>query len=164
MALQAIFLLVSAFTLLMALGAVLARNLFHAALFLVGAFFGVSVLYFLLEAEFLAIAQIIIYIGAIATLIVFAIMLSRGMMGPEAGQHNRYAPFAALALFFLFLLVAWLFNIARFEYSEQAVAPDAIAQIGRAFVTTYVVPFEVASILLVVALIGAIMLARERTS
>ena len=91
-------------------------------------------------------------------------MLSRGMMGREAGQHNRYAPFAAVALFLVFALVAWLFNVTGFGVTNQQVPPNAIAQIGRAFVTIYVVPFEVASVLLVVALIGAIMLARERRS
>ncbi|MCO6452172.1 MAG: NADH-quinone oxidoreductase subunit J [Caldilineales bacterium] len=162
MVMQIIFILVTLFTVGMAVGAVTARNLFHAALFLVGSFFGVAIVYILLEAEFLAVSQIIIYIGAVATLLVFAIMLSRSMMGREAGQLNRYWPVIGIAVFLAFVALAWLVSAARFDVSVQAVPPDAIAQIGRSLVNEYVIPFEVASIMLLVALIGAIMIARER--
>ncbi len=159
---QALFILTAGITLLMALGVVLARNLFHAALFLVGAFFGIAVLFILLEAEFLGAAQIIIYIGAIATLIVFAIMLSRHVMGKEAGAYNRNWYFALAGVVFFFLLLGWLLIKMPFNLVTAEVPADAIAQIGQGFVGHYVVPFEVASVLLLVALIGAIMLARER--
>jgi NADH-quinone oxidoreductase subunit J len=159
---QALFIFVAAITLLMALGTVVARNLFHAALFLVGVFFGIAVLFILLEAEFLGVAQIIIYIGAIATLIVFAIMLSKNVMGKEAGAYNRQWYFALGGVIFFFLLLGWLLLRMPFNLVEAEVPGDAIAQIGQGFVGTYVIPFEVASVLLLVALVGAIMLARER--
>lgn len=157
-----IFILLSLFTLAMAAGTVTARNIFHAALFLVGAFFGVATIYVTLEAEFLAIAQVVIYIGAISTLIVFAIMLSRSMMGREGGAYNRQWLFAGLGALLLFVLLAWLGYTAQFGIDRQPVPTDAINQIGLGFVGPYVIPFEVASILLVVALVGAVMLARER--
>lgn len=157
-----IFILLSLFTLTMALGTVTARNLFHAALFLVGAFFGVATIYVTLEAEFLAVSQIIIYIGAISTLIIFAIMLSRSMMSREAGAYNRQWIFAGIGALLLFVLLAWLGYTAQFDVNRQLVPDDAINQIGIGLVGPYVIPFEVASILLVVALVGAVMLARER--
>ncbi len=162
---QILFLIIAAFTLLMALGVILARNLFHAALFLVGVFFGIAVIFILLEAEFLAMAQIVIYIGAIATLIVFAIMLSKGMMGRESGAYNGQWYFAGGAMIIFFGLFSWLLAqlpLASVTAPAAGVPQDAIAMIGKGFVSAYVVPFEVASVLLLVALIGAIMLARER--
>lgn len=157
-----IFILLSLFTLVMALGTVTARNLFHAALFLIGAFFGVATIYVTLEAEFLAIAQIVIYIGAISTLIIFAIMLSRSMMGREAGAYNRQWIFAGVGAALLFVLLGWLGYSTQFATHREVVPLDAIRQIGIGFVGPYVIPFEVASVLLVVALVGAVMLARER--
>jgi len=160
---QVLFIFIAGITLLMALGTVTARNLFHAALFLVGVFFGIAVLFIMLEAEFLGAAQIVIYIGAIATLIVFAIMLSKHVMGKEAGEYNRNWYFALAGVVFLFLLLSWLLVKMPFNLVTAEVPNDAIAQIGQGFVGHYVVPFEVASVLLLVALVGAIMLARERT-
>lgn len=157
-----IFALLSLFTLVMAAGAVTARSLFHAALFLVGAFFGVATIYVTLEAEFLAISQIIIYIGAISTLIVFAIMLSRSMMSREAGAYNRQWIAALVGSVLLFVALAFLLWQVPFNVTQEAAPSDAIAQIGSGFVNAYVIPFEVASVLLVVALVGAVMLARER--
>ena len=161
---QILFIFIAVVTLLMALGVVVARNLFHAALFLVGVFFGIAALFILLEAEFLAMAQIIIYIGAIATLIVFAIMLSRGMMGKHLGKYNKQWYFAGGAMIFFFGLVSWLLVKMPFAPVSAEAPTDAIQQIGSGFVGHYVVPFEVASVLLLVALVGAIMLARERNS
>jgi len=162
MVLQLIFIVIALITIGMALGTVLARNLFHAALFLVGAFAGVAILYVLLEAEFVAVSQVIVYIGAISTLIIFAIMLTRSVMGREAGALNRYALIIAASAVALFAVLAWLLTTVKFNVDPQKVPADAIAQIGEGFVTVYVIPFEVASVMLLVALVGAIMLARER--
>lgn len=150
------------FTLGMAVGTVTARNLFHAALYLIGAFAGVAIVYVLLEAEFLAVAQVVIYIGAIATLIVFAIMLSRSMMGKESGAPNQQWYIALGGAVLFFGVLAWLLSRVNFNVVNQPVPDDAIAQIGSGFVGAYVIPFEIASVLLLVALIGAIMIARER--
>lgn len=162
MVLQVLFFIIAFFTLGCAVGSVIARNLFHAALFLIGTFAGVAALYVLLQAEFLAVSQIVVYIGAIATLIIFAIMLTRSVMGRESGALNQYAWFVAVAAALLFAALAWLFGVVKFDVNPQPVPEDAIAQIGEGFVSTYVIPFEVASVMLLVALIGAIMLARER--
>ncbi len=157
-----LFLVLALLTLVMAIGTVTVRNLFHAALFLVGAFFGVATIYVLLEAEFLAVSQVIIYIGAIATLIVFAIMLSRSMMGREAGGYNRYWVAAAVGVAALWSLLALLLTTVSFPVVDQPVPADAIVQIGAGLIGPYLIPFEVVSVLLVVALMGAVMIARER--
>lgn len=159
---QVVFLIIGAMTLGCGLMVVLSRNLFHSALWLVGSFFGVAALYGLLESEFLAVAQILIYIGAIATLIVFATMLTRGMMLGRMKMSNFQSGISGVvAILLLGLLILVLLQV---NWPTEAIpVPDnTIAMIGEAFVSTYVIPFEVVSVLLLVALVGAIMIARER--
>jgi NADH:ubiquinone oxidoreductase subunit 6 (subunit J) len=160
--LHILFLAIAGFTLLCAFGVVASRNLFHSAIWLIGAFAGVAGLYWLLEAEYLAIAQILIYIGAIATLIVFAIMLSRGMMIGRTRMNNFQAGISAVVAVLLFALLSLVLLQVDWPVVEQAVTVDPIPLIGEAFVTTYVVPFQIIAVLLSVALVGAIMIARER--
>jgi len=161
--LQIVFLIIAAFTLVGAVGTVVSRNIFHAALFLTATFFGVAGLYVLLEAPFLAVVQVLIYVGAISILIIFAIMLSRGLgKGGGAGLNDQwYLAAASVLLLAIFLTFIVGYQIQWAE-KAQPVPTDAITQIGAAFVGDYVVPFEVASVLLVIALIGAIIIARER--
>ncbi len=163
MVLQAVFFLTALLTLGSALMVVLHRNLFISALFLIASFFGVAVFYVLLEAEFLAVAQILIYIGAIATLIVFAIMLSRGMMTGRTSPRNRQALWAGVGSIVLGALL--LYTVAlRVDWPvvRQPVPADVIQRLGSALVGPYVIPFELASLLLMAALIGAVMIAREK--
>jgi NADH-quinone oxidoreductase subunit J len=162
MLLQVIFILISTATLVAALVVVTSRNLFHSAIFLTAAFFGIAALYILLEAEFLAIVQVLVYVGAVATLIVFAIMLSRGgLQGAMRSTNDQWRIIAAGAAL-LFVLLMTLLNRVVWPTTGAAPASDVIAQLGQAFVGRYVIPFEVASVLLVVALIGAIIIAREK--
>ncbi len=163
MVIQVVFLLVSLFTLVSAFMVVTHRNLFISALFLVASFFGVAALYVLLEAEFLAVAQILIYIGAIATLIVFAIMLTRGMMSGRTSPHNDQAVWAGLGSIVLGLLLLYLVVYrAHWPVVKKAVPADTIARLGSALVGHYLIPFELASVLLLAALIGAVLIAREK--
>ncbi len=161
---QAIFLVMALFTAACGLMVVISRNLFHSALFLVGALFGVAAIFVLLEAEFLAVGQVLVYIGAIATLIVFAIMLTRGMMRGRTSPMNHVSGRGALGAFVFF--VALLAFVKKVPWPEQAQAipldESLIAGLGDKFVTTYVVAFEAVGLLLMVALIGAVMLARDR--
>jgi NADH:ubiquinone oxidoreductase subunit 6 (subunit J) len=176
---QAIFLPMALFTAVMALTVVLARNLFHSALALVGSFFGVTGVYVMLEAEFLAVSQVLIYVGAISTLITFAIMLTRGMMYGATSPNNRQWLTAALmiSLFGILLmgLVAqapWptpeaLVDLTTLDWGGHAVigattGEQIIARLGYLFVTDYLLPFELMALLLLVALAGAILLARDR--
>ena len=160
---QFIFVQIALFTAVMALLVVLSRNLFHSALSLVGTLFGVAGLYVLLEAEFLAVSQVLIYVGGISTLITFAIMLTRGMMFGATSPNNRQAGTAAIVIITLFsVLAGFLMQVPWTEaYLEIADGQAIIANMGRMFVNEYLVAFEMMALLLLVVLAGAIMLARD---
>ena len=180
---QALFLIISALGLLAALGTVLARNLVHAALYLVAFFFIVACQFVLLEAEFLAAVQVLVYIGAVAILMMFGIMLTRNVQGDDTTVHVPFrilpAVFAGLALFLLLGLgihghrgiggrSSWIATDRREPAIEKAGTPAtprtaAINNMGKAvgieMMTRYALAFEVAGLLLTVALVGAIALA-----
>ncbi|MBX3013414.1 MAG: NADH-quinone oxidoreductase subunit J [Caldilineaceae bacterium] len=160
---------------LCALMVVLARNLFHSALALVGTLFAVAGIYAMLEAEFLAVSQVLVYVGAISTLITFAIMLTRGMMFGSTSPLNRQAGTATMIISLLFVVLAglvasmpWpnaavdLSTLSWGVFSDRGTGEAMIASLGQMFVTTYLVPFELMAVLLLVALAGAILLARDR--
>ena len=162
--LQVIFILISLITLGGGLYTVTAKNLMHSALGLILSLAGVACLYGLLEANFLAGAQVLIYIGAIAILIIFAVMLTRGVMGafPRVNDQWSYAIIVSLAL--LAVLIVTLFRFNWPQGAPAAVPTDSIARLGQALVDPglYALPFEVASVLLVAALIGSIYIARDK--
>ena len=160
---QVIFVMIAGMTVTGALITALAPNLFHNALGLVLTFFGVAGVYVLLEAEFLAVSQVLIYVGAISTLITFAIMLTRGMMFGRTSSTNRQMLSVAIITVLLFLvLMGLLLNVAWPQVgAELAGGEQLIADLGELFVTTYLVPFELMALLLLVAMAGAILLARD---
>lgn len=160
---QLVFTGIALFTCASALGVVLARNLFHGALALVATLFGVAALYVMLEAEFLAVSQVLVYVGAIATLITFAIMLTRSMMYGKTSPLNRQ--WGKTGLFAVLIFIALMAFLRSIPWADTLPAINAnesmIAALGEQFVTTYVVAFEVLGLLLLVALVGAVMLARD---
>lgn len=158
---QIVFLAIALLTLIGALGVVIARSVFISALFLILSFIGVTGIYVLLEAPFLAGVQLLIYVGAVAVLIIFAVMLTRGVMSREAPFLNRQwgvGGFIAATLFVLLLLIGFM---ADWRVSLASPPEDTISGLGEALLSTYVLPFEVASVILLVALVGAIVVARE---
>lgn len=159
-----LFIVFGVITLGAALMVVTRRNVFHAALFLVLSFFGVAGLFVLLEAPFLAAVQLFIYIGGIAVLIIFAIMLTREMMNPNIPGANRQWWAAALVTLALFALMGWVAVRYEWEAAPGPVPEHSIAVLGQALVDPegFVLPFEVASVLLLAALVGAVTIARER--
>jgi NADH-quinone oxidoreductase subunit J len=143
------------------------RNLVHAALWLIVTLFGVAALYAVLDAGFLAVVQVVIYIGAIAILFIFAVMLTRKEMRDRGAQLNPGwwlgAVVAALTFGGLYLLLrGW----PEFDRLPGSMPPgfDAVAALGNALVSpqAFVLPFEVASVLLVAALVGAVYVAFTR--
>ena len=148
-------------TLLAAWVTVSARNLFRAALGLAGALFGVAVLYLFLEAEFLAVTQLLIYVGAILTLIIFGVMLTARIADPNVARWNRQAVWAGLVAVGLGAGLAWIFLSIRWKIPERLLPPTSLATLGRSLVSVYVLPFELLSILLLGALVGAIVIARK---
>ena len=161
---QVIFIILSAVALIGALGVVVSRKLFHAAIFLVLSFVGVAGYYVLLEAEFLAMIQILVYVGAIAILIIFAIMLSRRMMSSEFRASNEQWLWALVAGVALFVILVVILVQVNWPVVEAVVPADTVSELGQALVAPdqYLLVFEVASVLLLVALVGAVIIARER--
>ena len=164
---QIIFLLVALFTLGSGFMVVTSGNLVHAALWLVSTLFGVAVTYALLSASFLAVVQVVVYIGAIAILFIFAVMLTRKDMRDQGPQLNKNWWFGALlaVLTFgglFFLLQGW--NGMSTTATAIPSSFDAVNELGNALTspTGYVLPFEVASVLLVAALVGAVYVAFNR--
>lgn len=171
MAEQIIFIIISAMTLIAAWFVVTDRNLFHAALALMASFLGVAGLYVLLEAGFLAAAQLLVYIGAISILVIFAIMMTRRLMQTTETAFNsqwQMGIVTSLLLFVVLFFVVvqfWPMDPAAGAAGRPDVAPDLLAatvdQLGVALVSPdqYVLPFELASVLLLAALIGSIAIA-----
>lgn len=148
---------------------VMVRNIIHAALWLIASFFGVAALYLLLEAEFIAVVQVLVYVGAIAILILFAIMLTRSTEGERLlTQHWWVAALISLGLFgavFLPTLAGYVWNLPPLTGPQGVPEPlSGVEELGRGFVTEFVLHFEVAGVLLTVALIGAIVIAFEERS
>lgn len=164
---QIIFLVVAFVTLGSAFMVVTTRNLIHAALWLVATLFGVAIVYAILEAHFLAVVQVVVYIGAIAILFIFAVMLTRKDMRDQGSQVNKNWWLGALlavltfgGLFFLLQGWSGMTNTA----SAIPSGFDAVAELGNVLTspTGYLLPFEVASVLLVAALVGAVYVAFNR--
>ncbi len=159
-----VFLILSAVALIGAVGVVTARKLFHAALFLVLSFIGVAGFYILLEVEFLAMVQLLVYVGAISILIIFAIMLSRRMMAPDVEARNeQWLLGLGAAGVLLAILVFVLLNV-QWPVTESQLPPETISYLGMALLSPdlFLLVFEVASVLLLVALVGAVIIAREK--
>jgi NADH-quinone oxidoreductase subunit J len=156
---EAIFYVIAAITVLGGLGVVSARNVVHSALFLILALLGVAAVFILLASEFLAIVQVLVYGGAVTILILFAMMLTRvrDIEGPMDGPQRPLAVLTA-GTFMVTTIVAVTETDWRGETDEATVVP--IESIGEALFTTWAVPFEIASLVLMVALIGSIVLAR----
>lgn len=161
---QILFLLTGAVILIAALMVVTVRKLLHAALWLVVALFGVAVLYALLQASFLAVVQIVVYIGAIAILFIFADMLTRRDLRDRPGQTRSNWWIAALLGALILTGLAFIVLSVPGADRTPAALPaglDAVNALGLALVSpdAYVLPFEVASVLLLAALVGAVYIA-----
>ena len=157
-----VFLVLGILTLAAAVKVVTAPSVMHAAIFLLGSFVTIAGIYFVLSAEFLGVAQLLIYAGAVATVIIFAVMLSDAVSSNPLGlsPKHRLRPSAAfIALTFAATLVNLVARVdwPRFDYSR----PDTMAALGRKLFTDYAVPNEVASVILLVALVGAIALSMK---
>ena len=164
--------------LLAALGTVLARNLVHAALALVAFFFVVACVFVMLEAEFLAAVQVLVYIGAVAILLLFGIMLTRNILGDETTRSSRRALVAgglgALGVFAVLAIgivrergtpgrPAWGTVVARPVSPVGTPSARAVDDMGRVvgenLLTRYLIAFELAGLLLTAALVGSVALA-----
>lgn len=172
---QIIFGLLAALIIGSAVLVVTVRNIIHAALWLIACFFGVGALYLLLEAEFIAVAQVLVYVGAISILMLFAIMLTRQTDTAKymVSGWRLWVTAMVCAALFAAVLVPTLFNqqwnVPPAPVFAEGVTPPpeqlaGAADLGRGFVFEYMLQFQIAGVLLTVALIGAIVIAFEERS
>ena len=160
------FYLIAAVMAFSAIRVVTARNVVHAAMYLVVVLAGVAAQYILLASEFIAVTQVLVYIGAVVVLLLFGVMLTRAKLGQDANLTNDYWYVGAFTALILFVVVAAsLLDHFGDEALDGAAAetqiPANTEQVADAIFGQYVVPFEAVSVLLLAALVGAIVLARK---
>ncbi len=166
-AMQIIFLITAAVILGSATMVVTTRNLVHAALWLIVTLFGAAVLFATLNAGFIAVIQVVVYIGAIAILFIFAVMLTRRQMRDTGPGLNSGWWFSAVIAVVVFGGLTWLVSgWDGFSKAAPALGSDfdSVRMLATALVSpeAYVLPFEVASVLLLAALVGAVYIAFQR--
>lgn len=171
-----------------ALGVAMARTIFVSALWLVLSFVGVAGLYLLLGAGFLAVIQVLVYVGAISVLILFAIMLTEDVMGDEQPNNNQVGLALIVLTPIIFGLGKWAFTAnwpiqaaqnlprgglplsadaarllpgAMSQGGDAWMLPDPVAYLGRVLMTEHFLAFELVSVVLLMALVGAIVIARD---
>ncbi len=158
---RAVFYLICAITVFFSLGVVTARNVFHSAISLAMALMGIACVYLYLDAEFLAVAQILVYVGAIVILFLFVIMLTANIQDRAIRQTNSQVLISAAgALAFLVLLIK-IIKGNLWQAANQASAPISIKELGKSLMTTYILPFEVISLILLAVLVGAIVIGKS---
>ncbi len=148
-------------TIVSAIGVVFSRSIVYAAFSLLFAFFGVAALYVLLAADFIAITQILLYVGGILVLIIFGIMLTSRANSVEMKKGLlSIAPSVVLAGVIAGTLIGVL-TTTKWPSAGTAPAEETAKPIGALLMTKFVLPFELASVLLLVALVGAVIIARR---
>lgn len=157
------FLILAFLVMAMALGVVLLSNIVYSAFLLGGVFLSISGIYILLNADFVAAAQILVYVGAVSVLILFAIMLvnKREDFSDIPGRWVRKLS-TALVCGGIFALLTTMVLITPWQINESGpFVEDTLVAIGKHFFSDYLLPFELASVLLLMAMVGAIILARR---
>lgn len=145
-----------------ALSVVLLRNVFRAALSLILCFLAVAGIYITLSADFLAAAQILIYVGGISVLIILAIMMTRDIQQGSPANKLRVPAFA-IAIIFLGLVTYSLLNTGWPQSTAPPLQPTTTALAGKLLGQGgFILPLETAAVLLLAAILGAIVLAREK--
>ena len=142
---------------------VISSQLIHSAVSLLFTLFGVAGLYVFLYADFMAATQVIIYVGGILVLIIFGVMLTNKIENVSITNpgRNKIAG-AILSLILLFVQFNVIFN-TKWNISDELIEKEeTVSSIGRLLLTDYILPFEVASVILLAALIGAAMLSRKK--
>ena len=157
-----VFYLIAVITVAGALAAMLLRNTVHCALALTVAFAGLAVQFLELDAQFAGFAQILVYIGAVAILVVFAILLTRGSETPKQGVFSRTWLAGLVIAAMVFAVLGWaVLNSTSALPSETAKPSVNVLEIGNALMGRYVLPLEIVAVLLTSALIGAVIVARQ---
>jgi NADH-quinone oxidoreductase subunit J len=157
---QVVFGIVAALIVFAAVRLVTTRNLVHGALYLLAVLAGAAILFLLFLAEFVAWVQVLVYIGAVVVLLLFGLMLTRAPIGNMAldSQTRPLAAVVSLAIFAITSTIVWkTFKGQGVHFSK----PVTISTLGQAIFSRYVLPFEIVSVVLLAALVGAVVLARK---
>ncbi len=157
-----IFYLIAIASIIFAILSVTLKNMFHSALALIVMLLGVAAVYIYLDAEFLALVQILIYVGAIMTLVIFAIMLTAEIYNKNIKRHNQQK---LVSLVIASSMAGFLiFVLSRFKAHDgiSFFEPLTLAMIGKELLTKYVLPFELISIILLAALVGSAAISKPR--
>jgi NADH-quinone oxidoreductase subunit J len=156
------FYLFAAVTVISAGVVVFSRSLIYSAFGLLFTFFGVAALYVFLGADFLAAAQMVIYVGGILVLLLFGVMLTHKLYDLDLKSETfQFVPALLLMLAVFTTLTGAMLRTTWFQGGERPPNPTT-AEIGRLFMTDFILPFEIASVFLLVALIGAAMIVRRK--
>jgi NAD(P)H-quinone oxidoreductase subunit 6 len=158
------FIILAAMMFSAALGVVLLRNIVYSAFLLGAVFISISGLYLLLNAEFVAASQILVYVGAVNVLILFAIMLvNKKEAFPAMGRNWLRGAATALVCVGLFALLGTMAISTPWSIADSAgaVTEGSVIKIGKHFFSDFLLPFELASVLLLITMVGAIILARR---
>lgn len=153
-----------AVTVLAAVGAVTLPNIFHAALSLMVALVGIAGIYISLHAEFLAVVQILLYVGAVMTLVVFSIMMTQGFSDKKVPAKNHLSIPSLAALIVFWVLLVRIFRGTPWIEKASALVPVSVADLGQSLLSKYAFPFEAISVFLIAAMIGAIIVAKKEKS
>ncbi len=143
-----------------ALAVVLSKNLFHSVLYLALSLTATAGVFLLLEAEFLAAVQLLLYAGGVITIAVFAIVVTERLVGDRLSQTSRYLGSGLIVAGALFLAVATLIGRVPLPLAAPPMPGDVTRVIGETLLTRFVLPFELLGVLFVAALLGALYFAR----
>ena len=157
-----VFYLVAAITIAGALAAMLLKSTVHCALALTVAFAGLAIQFLELDAQFAGFAQILVYIGAVAILVVFAILLTRGSEPSKDGVFSRTWLAGLVIAAIVFAVLGWAVLNSTSVLPDETVKPAVnVLDIGNALMGRYVLPLEIVAVLLTSALIGAVIVAKH---
>jgi NAD(P)H-quinone oxidoreductase subunit 6 len=156
-----VFYLLAAVTVASALGVALSHNVVYSAFSLMGTLLGVAGLFVLLGADFLGVVQLLVYVGGILVLTLFAVMLTHRIADVHVSNRAVGRPAGAVIVGAVFLWMVYVAGRATWVTKPAVTAEPTTYAIGNAFLTTYILPFEIASVVLLVALIGAVVVSRK---
>jgi NADH:ubiquinone oxidoreductase subunit 6 (subunit J) len=155
-----IFYLIAALIIFTALKMILSTNLVHSTLFMAATFFGIAMIYVLLNADYLAIVQIMVYVGAISILFIFGVMLTKRSSMEESNQFNKYKTSSLIVVAALFLVFAITIFGIEFTPSDVAGVDSSINAISSLLLNDYSIAFEISGVSLLLSTIGAIAIGK----
>ena len=156
-----IFYILAFSTCIFALLTVTARHIFHSAVWLSMCLVSVAAIYFYLDAEFLGVIQVLVYIGGIITLFIFAIKLTAGLNDYNIPQGNKQIIPSALTAGVLFILLLYIIMSSPWAVSQSSHVLT-LKDLGTSLMTTYILPFEFISLILLAVMVGAIVIGKVR--